>query len=125
MLSPAICIMAALGTAASLVAAEPFEVSLAYSPAADLSEHYRALVRGATQWYRGDGSESFVVERTYIHGYLGRPGTFETQHIIGDPLVDEYYFFRTSSAGTRELLSEAQFLLDPFPAKPLTLRSSP
>ena len=125
MLRTAAQIIVALGTVTSLSASEPFNVSLEYSTAADLSEHYRALVRSATQRYRGDGNGSFVVERVYIHGYFGHPETFETEERTGDPLADHFYLYRTSSSGTREVISEAHFLLEPFPPKSLTLRSSP
>jgi hypothetical protein len=86
-----------LGFATSLLAAEPFDVSLDYFPEADLSDSYRALIRRATQRYRGDGNGSFTVGHVYINGYFGRAGTFETEE-VADWSANHIYFFRTTSS---------------------------
>jgi hypothetical protein len=54
----------------SLHAQEPFDVSLAYS-SADLSPYYRALIREATERYRGDGLSGMVSEHIHICGSFG------------------------------------------------------
>ena len=76
-------------------AQEPFTVSL-WSSAANLSRHYRATVRAATDRYRGDGRESIVLLRVH-------------------------YFTLSSGAVVR--VEEARFDSDPFPAEPFELRA--
>ena len=114
--------MVALG-AATLFAAEPFDVSLDYSQAGDLSPFYRARVRAATLRYIGDATEgSITVAHVYISHYAGRQGTLEIEEITGDSDATHFYLISRSSVGTRSILAEAHFRRDPFPPEPFTLR---
>jgi hypothetical protein len=76
-----------------LGAQEPFDVSL-WTSGADLSPYYRAVVREATDRYRGDGFATVVLAR--IH-----------------------YF--TLSSGEVVRIEEAHFDSDPFPKELLSL----
>ena len=97
MSSRALLLILLLASTIPTYAEEPFSVSL-WSSSADLSPYYRAVIREATERYRGDGFATIVLGRVY-------------------------YF--TLSTGEVVRIEEAHFDSDPFPAELFTLRSNP
>ena len=91
-------------------AEEPFDVSLAYS-SADLSAHYRSMIRNATELYRGDGPAHLVTAT--MERVAG--SEFETEEIrdFMRGTID-LYLRHVSPAGGRRTVSEAHFESDPF-----------
>jgi hypothetical protein len=95
--------LAALG----LHAQEPFDVSLGTS-SADLSPHYRSLIRHATERYRGDVTGQMITAR--MHSIQGPE--FESEE-INDYLRGTTDFYLRRRLEGRPI-SEAHFISDPF-----------
>src|SRR3954470_5317878 len=108
MLFKALISISCFAAASWLHAQEPFDVSLAYS-SADLSPYYRAVIREATERYRGDGTGSIVTTRIHVSGFFGRQNTLEIKEVTGDSDATHYYVIRRSPEGSRAILAEAHF----------------
>ena len=99
-------------------AEEPFDVSLAHS-FADLSPHYRTLIRRATERYRGDGPSHMITARMNRRSAAG----FEIEEIVDYARgTTDLYLRSTSVAGKRIPISEGHFEVDPFPPELAPLR---
>jgi hypothetical protein len=94
-------------------AEEPFDVSLAHS-SADLSPYYRALIREATELYRGDGPAHVITARFHRSQAAG----FEVDQIIDYTRgTTDFYLRSASAAGQWMPISELHFDVDPFPSE--------
>jgi len=102
-------------------AGEPFDVSLAHS-SADLSPYYRAVIREATELYRGDGPGEVITHRIRITRSVS--SGIETEEITDHRGTTDLYLRSTSATGDRIVIAEVHFDPDPFPAELLSLRST-
>ncbi len=92
---------------------EPFDVSLA-SSTADLAPYYHAIIRQATDRFRGDPPSQNVVGRSHTTSAAG----FEVEEITDYRSgVTHFYLRQTSAVGARMIIAEAHFESDPFPAE--------